>query len=293
MSEKKNEKLTVDQVTENLKMEFGRAARSYVVTLFGAAQQSQRFTSDIVRGLGSFDLDVLLVDPVDLASYCFRQLFNSFRLRGVLLADEESMYFEEYLSFLDEIRKNHPSIVQPKLLIPDVIEFVCGQEAYKSRPYLMRIFRLSCLCLDDPRLSYPPVKYGTIHTDDPKSPMYDVVTPLQSYLIDTARGVEVFTSDASIARFLALEPTFRTTGLKDTYSPWDELDKFGRFEIQETISGVRSKSPKVPSVVDVPSCSKASPSFMVPKPGKRRSHLISDQELTESAERLNANLNNP
>ena len=44
MSEKKNEKLTLDQVTENLKIEFGRAARSYVVTLFGTAQRSQQFT---------------------------------------------------------------------------------------------------------------------------------------------------------------------------------------------------------------------------------------------------------
>ena len=123
--------------------------------------------------------------------------------------------------------------------------------------------------------------------------MYDVITPLQSCLINAARGVEVFTSDASIARFLALEPTFEVTGLKDTYSPRDELDKFGRFEIQETISEMKSKSPKVPSVVDAPSSSKASPSFIVPKPGKRRSHLISDQELAESAERLIANLNNP
>ena len=71
MSEKKNEKLTLDQVTENIKIEFGRTACSYVVTLSGAAQQLQRFTSDIVRGMGSFDLDVMFVDPVGLASYCF------------------------------------------------------------------------------------------------------------------------------------------------------------------------------------------------------------------------------
>ena len=144
MTEKKIEKLTLDQVTENIKAEFGRTARNYVATRFGTAQKLQRFTTDIVRGLDSFDLDVMLVDPMTLASYCFKQLFTSFRFRGVLLADEESLYFEGYLSFLDEIRKGHPNISQPKLLILDVIEFVCGQEAYKSWPYLMRIFRLSC-----------------------------------------------------------------------------------------------------------------------------------------------------
>ena len=168
MSEKKNEKLALAEVTENNKADFGRTARSYVVTLFGTAQKLQRFTSDIVRGLGSFDLNVMLVDPISLATFCFKELFTSFRLRGVLLADEATIYFEEYLSFLDELRKLHPNISQPKLLIPDVIEFVCGQESYRSRPYLMRIFRLSCLCLDDPRVSFPPVKFGTVHTDDQK-----------------------------------------------------------------------------------------------------------------------------
>ena len=110
MSEKKNEKLTLAEVTENIKADFGRTARSYVVTLFTTAQKLQRFTSDIVRGLGSFDLDVMLVDPISLATICFKELFTSFRLRGVLLADEETIYFEEYLSFLDELRKLHPNI---------------------------------------------------------------------------------------------------------------------------------------------------------------------------------------
>ena len=37
MTEKKIEKLTLDQVTENIKAEFGSTARNYVVTLFGTA----------------------------------------------------------------------------------------------------------------------------------------------------------------------------------------------------------------------------------------------------------------
>ena len=290
MSEKKNEKLTLAEVTENIKTDFGRTARSYVVTLFGTAQKLQRFTSDIVRGLGSFDLDVMLDDPISLATFCFKELFTSFRLRGVLLADEETINFEEYLSFLDELRKLHPNISQPKLLIPDVIELVCGQESYRSRPHLMRTFRLSCLCLDDPRVSFPPVKFGTVHTDDPKSPMFDVVTPLESYLSNVARGVEVFTSESSISNFLALEPTFGSTGLGDIYSPWSDLDKFGWAEINDVINSVTPKGPKVSAAEDAPSTSKASSSFMVPKPGKRRSHLISDEELNMSAERLNASL---
>ena len=131
--EKKNEGLTLGEITSKYKEEFGRTARSYFIFLFKGAQGPNRFSSDIVKGLGSFDLDVMLVDPLDHAAYCLKQLFTSFRLRGFFNADEESIYTEEYLSFLDTIRQTHVGIQQPKLLIADVIDFVSGQESLKSR----------------------------------------------------------------------------------------------------------------------------------------------------------------
>ena len=99
-----------------------------------------------------------------------------------------------------------------------------------------------------------------------------------------------FSSQSSISKFLAPEPTFGSTGLRDSYSPWSDLDKFGWAEIIDVINSVTPKGPKVSAAEDAPSTSKASSSFMVPKPGKRRSHLISDEELNKSAERLNASL---
>ena len=78
--DKKNEGLTLDTITGNCKEEFGRNARSYIIFPFKSTQVQTRFTSDIVKGLSSFDLDVMLVDPLENASYCFKQLFTSFRL---------------------------------------------------------------------------------------------------------------------------------------------------------------------------------------------------------------------
>ena len=131
--DKKNKGLTLDTITGNGKEEFGRNARSYMIFLFKSTQGLTRFTSDIVKGLSSFDIDVMLVDPLENASYCFNQLFTSFRPRGVFQSDEESVYPEEYLSFLDIIRSSHPDIQQPKLLIADVIEFVSSQGALAAR----------------------------------------------------------------------------------------------------------------------------------------------------------------
>ena len=133
IGERKNEGLKLDEISSKIKEEFGRSARSYVIFLFKGTQGLTRFTSDIVKGLGSFDLEIMLVEPLENAAYCFKQLFTSFRLRGLLQPEEEAVYTEEYMSFLDILRQSHPGVQQPKLLIADTIEFVCGQECFKSR----------------------------------------------------------------------------------------------------------------------------------------------------------------
>ena len=86
------------------------------------------------------------------------------------------------MSFLDVVRAAHPGIQQPKLFIADAVEFVSSKASLVARPHLRRIFRFSCLCLDEPRMSFTPVKFGSHRTDDPISPMFDVIATIQSYL---------------------------------------------------------------------------------------------------------------
>ena len=225
------------------------------------------------------------VDPLENASHCFNQLFTSFRLRGVFQSDEESVYTEEYLSFLDIIRSSHSDIQQPKLLIADVIEFVSGQEALAARPPLRRIFRLSCLCLDEPRMSFTPVKFGSHRTDDPLSSMFDVIAPIQSFLGYVGLGLDVLTSDSSVTRFLPLEQSFGNAGLSDVYSPWDSVDHFGRAQIRENLEPKEASNESGPQVnaSEEEACMQP---FQIPKPGKQHSHLLSEEELSESASRL-------
>ena len=103
MGEEQNKTLCLDEVTANNREQFGRAARGYVASLLSASQVLTRFTSEFVKGLGSFDIEVILVDPLDQATFCFLHLFTSFQLRGVFQASEEPVYLEEYLSFIDEL----------------------------------------------------------------------------------------------------------------------------------------------------------------------------------------------
>ena len=235
MGDEDNKNLTLDQVTASNREEFGRLARGYVANLLNATQGLSRFTSDIVKGLGSFDLEILLQDPLEQATYCFKQLFTSFKLRGVFKADEEAIYLEEYLSFIDELRRGHSEDQQPKLLINDAIEFISRQDSLKTRRHLTRIFRLSCLCLDEPRFSFPAVRFGSVRTDEPVCTMFDVVAPIQSYYGNVSRGLDSLVSESSIERLLSLELTFGTTGLSDTYSPWETIDYFGRDRIRDAM----------------------------------------------------------
>ena len=124
MGEERNKTLSLDEVTVNNREEFGRSARGYVAHLHKSTQSLSRFTFDIVRGLGSFDFEIMLIDPLEQATYCFKQLFTSVRLRGIFQSNEEALHLEEDLSFIDELRRSHPDVQQPKLLIADAVIFI-------------------------------------------------------------------------------------------------------------------------------------------------------------------------
>ena len=95
LSDKKGSRANLPELVKEAKEDFGRLGRAYVAHLFHSAQSNLHFTSDIVKGLGSFDLDILFRCPLSQALYCYKQLFRSFELRGYFQSDEESIYVEE------------------------------------------------------------------------------------------------------------------------------------------------------------------------------------------------------
>ena len=116
---------------------------------------------------------------------------------------------------------------------------------------------------------------------------------MQPYLCSVLRGVEVFSSEQSIAKFHALEPIFGTVGLSDVYSPWDQLHHFGRIQSQNPLDTIPTGSREAPRDPSQPGSSKVLDPFHVPKPGRRRSLLMTEQKLTKAASRLNKSLDNP
>ena len=66
-----------DIVIRRSKENLARLGRSYLAFLFSETQGFTGINTDIVKGLGAFDLKTLLVDPLELATNFFGQLFGS------------------------------------------------------------------------------------------------------------------------------------------------------------------------------------------------------------------------
>ena len=96
---------TLKELVAKNKEEIGRTSRIHVSRLFKVTQGLNRLTLSWNLIL---DLDIMLVDPVERATYCFKQLFTSFRLLRWFPSDNESPYTREYLSFLNLLRQTHP-----------------------------------------------------------------------------------------------------------------------------------------------------------------------------------------
>ena len=110
----------------------------------------------------------------------------------------------------------------------DTVDFLIAQASLTCRPLLYKLFRLACLCLDEPFENLPVVTFGSVNTEDPTCSRVEVMLRVQPYFRNVSRGMETVTSEQSISKFLLLEPDFGTQGLTDVYRPWLSVDYFER-----------------------------------------------------------------
>ena len=168
--EKKDQGLPIDALANKNRDDFGRRSAVAISPIFSVLSKTQKtLTTDLMKGLGSFILDTLLPDPLSHAVYCFSQLFTSFRVREYFSLDQETECQEEYVSFRDDLRRRYPDLHQPTLFILDTVGDLIEQSSLQSRPLLLKLFRLACLCLGELFQTLPPVKFGSVDSDDPTS----------------------------------------------------------------------------------------------------------------------------
>ena len=138
--DKKYRGLPIDVLANKNRNDCGRSARSYISHQFFSVRKQKTLTTDLLKALGSFDLDTLLLDPLSHAVYCFSQLFTSFRLRIYFSSDKETECQEEYLSFVDDLRSKYPELHQPTIFVRDTVSFLIEQASLQGRLYCTSFF---------------------------------------------------------------------------------------------------------------------------------------------------------
>ena len=202
-SGKKNLNTIIDGLAETVMDNFATQARSYVVFLLDSLLYDIRLTAGIVRGMASFDLIVLLTQPMEQALFCFRALYHSFQLRGWVLAADESEYREEHVEFIDHFRSSCGSFRAPEL-VTDVVDFLIPMPALRNRPKFRHIFKLSRLCLTEGSASLSSIQFQGVDTSDPDCRLSSILLPAQSYLSTMSRSVASCVTEAALTKFQSL-----------------------------------------------------------------------------------------
>ena len=282
--DKKNAGLSLEVLTKRNKEDFGRQARSYVTNVLSEAQGHIGLTSDIVKGLGAFDLNVILEGNHQQGESCARQLFSNLQLRGHFAEDQETQCLEEYQTLVEEFLRLYSEMAQPTLFIQDTVDLLMEQPLLRSNPLLFKMFQLACLCLDEPFSTLPPVKFSSINTEDPTCRHIDVILPVQSYFKNIPYCVEAVTTDDLVAKFLRYESVYGELGVSDTYCPWAEVDRYGRGQMLKALDGtvLHQRGAEFERHSGTSSARSAPKTLGVPKSKKRTSRMLTETEVSRS-----------
>ena len=208
-SEKKPSPTEMEAAVEATRNDFASKARGYLVFLPKAFLSDISLNAGIVKGMSSFDPFVLLNLPLEQATYCFSTLYRSFSLRGWLGNSSESEARDEYGEFLEAFRTSYSTMKDTPEVIIDVVSFLMELPEMRVRKHLFHIFQLSCLRLTSISPELPAVKLPGVDSSDPRSRVFDVIMPAQSYLANVADSVSICTTEASLSIYKDLEARFQ------------------------------------------------------------------------------------
>ena len=289
-SEKQLTPEETETAAEALRDDFATKARGYLVHLLKVFLADISLNAGIVRGLGSFDPIALLSLPLEQATYCFSALYRSFSLRGWLENSPETDARDEYIDFVEFFRQANSGVKDTPEVFTDMVAFLIGMPELKLRKHLFYIFQLSCLCLTSKLPELPAIKFSGVDCNDPRSRLFDVIMPAQSYLANVANSVAVCTTEASLGTFKDLEFRFSIGNVPG--DPWSHVDSFGKANLHKTLIAVykalsKSVRPDIESASNSSSKEGGKQRKLSPGKGKKVGFRASGE--TEAAKSSDAN----
>ena len=286
-SEKQLTPEETETAVEAIRDDFATKARGYLVHLLKVFLADISLNAGIVRGLGSFDPVALLSLPLEQATYCFSALYRSFSLRGWLENSPEADARDEYVDFVEYFRQANSGAKDTPEVFTDMVAFLIGMPELKLRKHLFYIFQLSCLCLTSKLPELPAIKFPGVDCNDPRSRLFDVIMPAQSYLANVANSVAVCTTEASLGTLKDLEFRFSIGNVPG--DPWSHVDSFGKANLHKTLIAVykalgKSVRPDIESASNSSSKEGGKQRKLSPGKGKKVGFRVaSETEATKSS----------
>ena len=114
----------LETLAEEIRDNFATQSRRYIVYVFDSLLKDIRLTAGVVRGMASFDLTVLLTQPMEQGLFCFTAIYRSFQLRGWVVESDESEYRGKYVKFIDHLRNTCVSFRDTELITAVVDSFM-------------------------------------------------------------------------------------------------------------------------------------------------------------------------
>ena len=246
----KSNKSGITQLTEQLIDNFAVSGRNYIGHLLSAIKTCTGLNSELIRGLASFDPHVMFVLPTNVCLRYFTTLYRIFCRCKWVKEEDDQLCFDEYLSFIDNLRVSFPQLVKEPTLPHDIVDFMVPLVSLRERPLLDYVFRLSCLCLTSPNPELPVVSWGTTSSSSLTCRISEAVFPVQSYLDQVPESSDFCTSKDSVGRFLSLRDDMDQISFSSTYDPWVSVDLVGRGAIYSAFMKVYNKLNPSPVVVE-------------------------------------------
>ena len=255
----KGNKSATDKLCEKLQEDFAIMGREYIRHLLRNVLRHVSLTTELVRGLSSFDPRVLFCQPMSVGTKYFTVLYRSFSSRKWVDPTNEQLCLDEYLSFMDKLRTGYPYIVESPDLVFDIVDLLTPMASLRERPHLLYLFKLCCLCLTSNISDFIVVELGSTNSSLSSCKVRESIFPVLSYVANVPDCVQPCITSDSLSQFATLRSEFGPGGFTSLYSPWNSVDFGGHTKIYKSLREVysnilrrRSEAPSTSGVAGRP-----------------------------------------
>ena len=208
---------------------FLEITQKFFVSLCNSLLGNKVLKSDFLRGLSSFDFNVLLSSPSEVYLKSFDRLVDHFIYLGHISCSDRGVLVSEYRSYVCHLRSINPA--EPA----DPITFFMSDWELMARPLLYQLFKLSCCCCQlvsdfgsEVAFSFPSMGLRPVH-------MSSLLNCLRSSL-PWLSGVYSFTSsEDNLSHLRDLFRNQEELFTSPDFSPWDDLRKIDRPQLQKKL----------------------------------------------------------